>query len=55
MFGVNAYVSLLIFVHMEGMAISSLLLMITLGMVMFTLCIRILMAWINSRNLSKNS
>ena len=36
--------------HVEGMSISSPLQMITPGMVMFTLCIEILMPWINSRN-----
>ena len=37
--------------HVEGMSISSSSQMITLGMVMFTLCIENLMPWINSKNL----
>lgn len=40
--------------HIEGMSISSPLLMIILDMVMFNLCIGNPMPWINSKNLKQN-
>ena len=47
-------VSHLMPMQVEGMSISTPLLMITLGMVLFTLCIGNPMAWINSRNFKKD-
>ena len=48
-------VDLLMSKHVEGMNISSPSQMITLGMIVFTLCIKNSMIWINSRNFEAES